>query len=122
MEITFGDVVVESVDLNYTLTVSMAPSGEIRIEVPVTLEDAETVRVASVGEVDLTGDTTFDDLVGRSIVRAAASDDGRLTVEFAGGKRITASVRTGYESWEVAVQGGAMYFGGPEDETTFVPS
>jgi hypothetical protein len=121
MNIDFEGARVAELALDYTLRVKCEPLGAFMIEVPVTLERDGTTRVLPVGDADLTGEFALDDLVGRQIVAAHATDDGVLTLEFEENIRITAAVDPDHESWNLWVPSGAVYNAGPGERTFYAP-
>lgn len=116
IELPIEGLTIESVRIDFTVALE-GKGGSIMLESPVLVEQSESTTLIGLGEVDRTGDPTFDHLVGVRVVAASATE-GVLRVSFEDGTRLTARPSPDYESWTVAARGGAMYICTPGGRVT----
>jgi hypothetical protein len=97
---------VTRVSFDYALIFRIGTDASFRIETDVVLTAADG---SSVPFRSASADVPAADLVGlfrKSVTKAWASDDGKLTIQFSGGVTLTATPDPDYEAWEIIAENG----------------
>ena len=116
MDLKMGGIEATAVELDFALRITFAPAARLTVEGPVLFERDGTTQIVVLGEVDRSGETIFEALLGRVIASAVATATGTLTVSFADGARLVVRPDEMYESWQASAPDGVLYICMPGGE------
>jgi hypothetical protein len=103
MEINLVGSVVVGATLRGVTTLNMGDRGSVYILTPLRLTEPSGVQV-SCDPLDYTDDPKpFDAVVGRRVMAASLSDDGRFTLAFEGGSVLSVPPFEGSESVNIVL-------------------
>ena len=97
---------IVSLELGFSLTLCTNHGYELRIESTFRLDEPCAVGFRGVPDTSLSENIDVRRLKGRQVVRADASDDGGLLIEFADHTSLVVPFAPDFEAWTVAAPEG----------------